>query len=155
MQDEIAIIRDCNARLQELRSSLTSLGKQDLIDKKEKIKLLAREHRDDGSLGNEELEEKIAEVEKIDADEAAVNEKIAKMAENYGQTVEDFSKNLRDEDRKYIAEEAKVQKIADFLTENAKITEAKEEKKDKKEGKEEKEATKKPRTTKAKTKKEE
>jgi len=96
--------------------------------------------------------EKISEVEKIEADESAVNEKIAKMAENYGQTAEEFSKNLRDEDRKYISEEAKVQKIADFLTENAKITEAKE---SKAEGKETKEATKKPRTTKAKTKKEE
>lgn len=96
--------------------------------------------------------EKISEVEKIEADETAVNEKIAKMAENYGQSVEDFSKNLREEDKKYIAEEAKVQKVADFLTENAEITEVSAEKAEEK--KEEK-AAKKPRTTKAKTKKEE
>ena len=95
--------------------------------------------------------EKISEIEKIEADESAVNEKIAKMAENYGQSVEDFSKNLRDEDKKYIAEEARIQKIADFLTANAKLTEVTESK----EGKETKAATKKPRTTKAKTKKEE
>jgi len=95
--------------------------------------------------------EKISEVENIEADESAVNEKIAKMAENYGQTVEDFSKTLREEDKKYIAEEARIQKIANFLTENAKVTEVKE----KKEKNEEEKAPKKPRTTKAKTKKEE
>ena len=66
MQDNIATIRDCNARLEELRSSLTALGNKDeLIARKEQIKKLAREHRDDGSLGNEELEEKIAEVEAL------------------------------------------------------------------------------------------
>jgi len=72
MDNNIAQIRESNARLEELRSKLSSLGKQDLLDRKEKIKQLAREHRDDGSLENADLEEKIAEVE-------ALNEQIAEI----------------------------------------------------------------------------
>lgn len=72
MQDNIATIRDCNAKLEELRSKLASFNKQELLDRKEKIKQLAREHRDDGSLENTELEEKIAEVE-------ALNQQIAEI----------------------------------------------------------------------------
>lgn len=67
MQDNITIIRDGNAKLEELRSMLNSLNKDELIEKKEKIKQLAREHRDDGSLGNEELDENIAEVEALNS----------------------------------------------------------------------------------------
>ncbi len=72
MDNNIAQIRESNARLEELRSKLSGLGKQDLLDRKEKIKQLAREHRDDGSLENADLEEKIAEVE-------ALNEQIAEI----------------------------------------------------------------------------
>lgn len=74
MQDNVAIIRDGNARLEELRASLSSLNKQELLDRKEQIKKLAMEHRDDGSMGNEQLDEKIAEVE-------ALNEQIAEIVE--------------------------------------------------------------------------
>lgn len=72
MDNNIAQIRESNAKLEELRSKLSGLGKQDLLDRKEKIKQLAREHRDDGSLENADLEEKIAEVE-------ALNEQIAEI----------------------------------------------------------------------------
>lgn len=72
MQDDVAIIRDSTAKIEELRSQLASLGKQDLLDRKEQIKKLAREHRDDGSIENAELEEKIAEVE-------ALNQQIAEI----------------------------------------------------------------------------
>ena len=73
MQDDIAIIRDGNAKIEELRASITALGnKQELIDRKEQIKKLAREHRDDGSLANEELEEKIAEVEALNTQIAEI-----------------------------------------------------------------------------------
>ena len=83
MQDNIATIRDCNAKLEELRASLTSLGKQALIDRKEQIKKLAREHRDDGSIDNVELEEKIAEVE-------ALNEQIAEIVEKENEIIEEI-----------------------------------------------------------------
>lgn len=63
MQNDIAIIRDCNVRLEELRSSL--LDKKSLLDRKEQIKALAREHRD--SLSNEELDKNIAEVEALNS----------------------------------------------------------------------------------------
>ncbi|MBQ7668107.1 MAG: trigger factor [Clostridia bacterium] len=96
--------------------------------------------------------DKIAEEEKIEADEKEINEKIQKMAENYGQSVEDFSKNLREDDKKYIAGDVKVQKVADFLVENAKITETEV---SKEEDKKEEKKTRKPRTTKAKTTKKE
>lgn len=84
MQDNIATIRDCNARLEELRSSLTALGNKDeLIARKEQIKKLAREHRDDGSLGNEELEEKIAEVE-------ALNTQISELVDKENEILEEI-----------------------------------------------------------------
>ena len=65
MVEEIATIRDGNARLEELRSALTSIGKESLIDRKELIKKLAREHRDNGTLENKQLDDSIAEIEEI------------------------------------------------------------------------------------------
>lgn len=85
MQNDIAIIRECNAKLEELRSSLVSLGKKDLEDRKEQIKKLAREHRDDGSLGNAELEEKIAEVEALNSQIADVQKEEDKILEEIRQ----------------------------------------------------------------------
>ena len=67
--------------------------------------------------------EKLNEVEKIEATDADVEAKIEKMAEMYGQKVEDFKKNLREDDKKYMMQEAKVQKLVDFLLENATIKE--------------------------------
>lgn len=61
MQNDIAIIRDCNARLEELRASL--FNKKSLLDRKEQIKALAREHRD--SLSTDEIDKNIAEVEAL------------------------------------------------------------------------------------------
>jgi trigger factor len=67
--------------------------------------------------------EKLNEVEKIEATDADVEAKIEKMAEVYGQKAEDFKKNLREDDKKYMMQEAKVQKLVDFLLENATIKE--------------------------------
>ena len=72
--------------------------------------------------------EKLNEVEKIEATDADVEEKIAKMAENYGQKVEDFKKNLREDDKKYMLQEAKVQKLVDFLVSNSTVKEVSTEK---------------------------
>lgn len=83
MQDNVAIIRDGNARLEELRASLSSLGKQELLDRKEQIKKLAMEHRDDGSMGNEQLDEKIAEVE-------ALNEQIAEIVKKEEEIIDEI-----------------------------------------------------------------
>lgn len=108
MQDNIATIRDCNARLEELRSSLTALGNKDeLIARKEQIKKLAREHRDDGSLGNEELEEKIAEVE-------ALNTQISELVDKENEILEEIKQ-----------EETKLEEAQ----ERAKLEENKEERK--------------------------
>lgn len=84
MLESIATIRDCNAKLEELRTSLLNLpNKQDLLARKEQIKKLAREHRD--SLSNDELDNNIAEVEAlnnqiadIEAREKFLNEEIKK-----------------------------------------------------------------------------
>lgn len=65
MVEEIATIRDGNARLEELRTALTSIGKESLIDRKEQIKKLAREHRNAGTLENKQLDDSIAEIEEI------------------------------------------------------------------------------------------
>lgn len=108
MQDNIATIRDCNARLEELRSSLTALGNKDeLIARKEQIKKLAREHRDDGSLGNEELDEKIAEVE-------ALNTQISELVDKENEILEEIKQ-----------EETKLEEAQ----ERAKLEENKEERK--------------------------
>lgn len=107
MQDNIATIRDCNARLEELRSSLNALNKQSLLDRKEQIKKLAREHRDDGSLANEELDEKIAEVE-------ALNSQIAEIVKQEKEILEEIK-----------AEESKLEEAQ----ERAKLEENKEERK--------------------------
>ena len=72
--------------------------------------------------------EKLNEVEKIEATDADVEEKIAKMAEMYGQKVEEFKKTLREDDKKYMMQEAKSQKLLDFLVSNSTIKEVSAEK---------------------------
>ena len=98
MQDNVAIIRDGNARLEELRASLSSLNKQELLDRKEQIKKLAMEHRDDGSMGNEQLDEKIAEVE-------ALNEQIAEIVKKE----EEIINEIKAEEEKVANAQAEVQ----------------------------------------------
>ena len=62
-------------------------------------------------------------LEKIEAAQEEIDAKIAKMAENYGKTVEEFKKNIHEDDIKYITEEVRIQKLADFLVSNAKVKE--------------------------------
>lgn len=120
MQDNIATIRDCNAKLEELRASLTSLGKQALIDRKEQIKKLAREHRDDGSIDNVELEEKIAEVE-------ALNEQISEIEEKEKPIIEEIKKeeqklaDAQAEAQTEAQERAKIKRGVNNNMENEKI----------------------------------
>lgn len=98
MQDDVAIIRDSTAKIEELRSRLQALGKQDLLDRKEQIKKLAREHRDDGSIENAELEEKIAEVEALNqqiAEIVAQEEEIIQEIKNEEQKVEEAQERAK------------------------------------------------------------
>lgn len=98
MQDDVAIIRDSTAKIEELRSRLEALGKQDLLDRKEQIKKLAREHRDDGSIENAELEEKIAEVEALNqqiAEIVAQEEEIIQEIKNEEQKVEEAQERAK------------------------------------------------------------
>ena len=98
MQECIATIRESTAKIEELRSRLTSLGKQDLLDRKEQIKKLAREHRDDGTLENTELEEKIAEVESL-------NEQIAEIVKQE----EEIINEIKAEEQKLADAQAEAQ----------------------------------------------
>ncbi len=67
--------------------------------------------------------EKLAEVEKIEVSKEEVDAKINEMAKNYGEKEDMFRNSLKAEDIKYFEEEIKVQKIAEFIVSNAKITE--------------------------------
>lgn len=73
MQNDIAFIKESSARLEELRLSLMGLDKKNLLEKKEQIKQLAREHRD--TLSNEQLDNNIAEVEALNSQIAEVEER--------------------------------------------------------------------------------
>lgn len=67
--------------------------------------------------------EKLAEVEKIEVKKEEIDAKIDDMAKNYGEREEMFRNSLKDEDIKYFEHEIKVQKIAELVVANAKITE--------------------------------
>lgn len=67
--------------------------------------------------------EKLAEVENIEVSKEDVDKKVDEMAANYGEKADMFRKNLKAEDLAYFEEEIKVQKIADFIMESAKVTE--------------------------------
>ena len=108
MQECIATIRESTAKIEELRSRLTSLGKQDLLDRKEQIKKLAREHRDDGTLENTELEEKIAEVESL-------NEQIAEIVKQEEEIINEIK-----------AEEQKQKTLEQYQNDAVKQTKANE-----------------------------
>ena len=61
----------------------------------------------------------VRKAEGIEATEEEVNAEIAKYAEQNKRTVEEFEKMLSDDDKKYFAEMATMQKTVDFLKANA------------------------------------
>ncbi|MBP3285146.1 MAG: trigger factor [Clostridia bacterium] len=67
--------------------------------------------------------DKIAEVEKIEVTKEDIDAKIEEMAANYGEKADMFRNSLKPEDINYFEGELKVQKIAEFLVSNAKVTE--------------------------------
>ena len=67
--------------------------------------------------------EAIAKAENIEADEAAVDAEIAKMAEQYGMEADKIREYMGEDGLKGMKEDLAVQKAVDFLYENAVITE--------------------------------
>ena len=100
MNSCIQEIRDENAKLEELRASLLSLNKDGLINRKNQIKQLAREHRD--SLSNDELDENIKEVEALNtqiADIEAREKEINKDIETREQNLKALQESAKTQER--------------------------------------------------------
>lgn len=115
------IVEDYNWRLQmqgmNLEMYLKMMG-QDMNTFKSQFKETAEER-----VRVQLVIEKLNEVENIEATDDDVEAKIAKMAETYGQKVEEFKKTLREDDKNYMIQEAKVQKLVDFLISNSTVKE--------------------------------
>ena len=78
---------------------------------------------------NQIVLDEITKKEEIKATDEEVQKRIAEYAERYGQTVEEFEKNLTEQDRTYFAEDVAIEKTLEFLLENAKLAKAKKAKK--------------------------
>ena len=66
--------------------------------------------------------------EGIEAKEAELEDELRKFAEQYGQTVEQVKKVMGEDNMKFFAEDVKTRKAIDFMFDNAKLVEKKEEK---------------------------
>lgn len=66
--------------------------------------------------------------EGIAATEAELEDELRKFAEQYGQTVEQVKKVMGEDNMKFFAEDVKTRKAIDFMFDNAKLVEKKEEK---------------------------
>ena len=71
---------------------------------------------------NELVIEAIRKAEGIEPTEEDIEKQIAEQAERYGQDVEDFKKNLTDEQRAYLKDDAAIAKVLDLMMESATIT---------------------------------
>ncbi len=69
---------------------------------------------------NQIVLDEITKREEIKATDEEVQKRIAEYAERYGQKVEEFEKNLTEQDRTYFAEDVAIEKTLDFLLDNAK-----------------------------------
>ena len=70
----------------------------------------------------------IRKAEKIEPGEAEIEKAIADQAERSGMDVENFKKNLTDEQKDYLKDNAAIQMVLDLLKKDATIQEKKEEK---------------------------
>ncbi len=77
----------------------------------------------------------IRKAEKIEPTEADIEKAIEEQAKRIGQEVDTFKKNLTDEQRDYLKDNAAIQLVLDLLKKDAKIAEKKEEKEEKAEKK--------------------
>ena len=71
--------------------------------------------------------EAIRKAEKIEPTEEDIEKAIAEQAEQMGQEVETFRKNLTDEQKNYLKDNAAIRLVLDLLKKDAKVTEKKEE----------------------------
>ncbi len=79
--------------------------------------------------------EAIRKAEKIEPTEEDIEKAIAEQAEQMGQEVETFKKNLTEEQKGYLKDNAAIRLVLDLLKKDAKIAEKKEEKAEKEEKK--------------------
>ena len=70
----------------------------------------------------------IRKAEKLEPGETEIEKAIADQAERSGMDVENFKKNLTDEQKEYLKDNAAIQMVLDLLKKDAKIQEKKEEK---------------------------
>ena len=66
--------------------------------------------------------EEIGKREEIEVSDEEINDRIAEMGKGYSQEIEEFKKHLKEDDIKYIKEEAEVEKTIKYLMDNAKIS---------------------------------
>jgi len=71
---------------------------------------------------NELVIDAIRKAEGIEPTEEDIEKQVAEQAERYGQDVEDFKKNLTDEQRAYLKDDAAIAKVLDLMMESATIT---------------------------------
>ena len=71
---------------------------------------------------NELVIDAIRKAEGIEPTDEDIEKQIAEQAERYGQDVEDFKKNLTDEQRAYLKDDAAIAKVLDLMMESATIT---------------------------------
>ena len=71
---------------------------------------------------NELVIDAIRKAEGIEPTEEDIEKEIAEQAERYGQDVEDFKKNLTDEQQAYLKDDAAIAKVLDLMMESATIT---------------------------------
>ena len=72
--------------------------------------------------------EAIRKAEKVEPTEEDIEKAIAEQAEQMGQETETFRKNLTEEQKNYLKENAAIRLVLDLLKKDAKVTEKKEEK---------------------------
>ena len=65
--------------------------------------------------------------EGIEATEAELEEELQKFAEQYGQSIDQVKKVMGEENLRFFAEDVKTRKAIDFMFDNAKLVEKKEE----------------------------
>lgn len=131
MNLELSKMRDLSNEIEELRSQAKRYNKEELIEKKNKIKQLALSHRDDGSASLEEVNKAIADIEGIDKDIAKAEEiskdiekkekELNEMRDKYSHlntkiTGGEFKRNMNGETEKVDIRRAFAKKI---LTESA------------------------------------
>ena len=71
----------------------------------------------------------IRKAEGIEPTEEEVEKQVAEQAERVGKDVEEFKKTLTDEQRKYLADTAAIQKVVDLMKSDCKVVEKKSEEK--------------------------